>query len=377
MGKFEPSESAETAASSQPDSSFPADFTSDEREFTEALQGVFSPEREELPPLYVQTLVGDATSRPIDSGFEQKLTYQVLSRLGLPRSPLFDPPTTPGAAPRATGRTRVLRRLGRSGAVLTTCAMLFMAFSVALASPSFAAGMRILLAHSGVQQVQSYPTHVRPSASMVHQSQSAGHAQQPLNWIDWFGPTVGNYSYENVEVGAPQEWSDGPIVDVRYVLHAPSGGSGQLDVHEFHIAPDLSSILQVVAEGSAAPIQVGNKLGVYVDGQWVHDGLRPTWRSGIREELIVERDGLIFWIVADKRDGMAAADLAAAAAQLTQVPLASLTPPRPTLRIAGRDLQDALASPNDDIFALIPAGSSAEDGPAAFVSYAPGMPLLD
>jgi hypothetical protein len=171
MGMFEPSELARTSPSSEPDRSFPADFTSDEREFTQALQGLFSPEREDLPPLYVRTLAGDACARPIDPGFEQKMTL------------------APGAR-----RARALRRLGRSGAVLTACAMLFMALSVVLASPSFAAGMRILLGHTGVQQVKSYPTNVRPSASMVHQSRAAGYAEQPLNWVDWFGPTVGKYT---------------------------------------------------------------------------------------------------------------------------------------------------------------------------------------
>lgn len=372
MGMFEPSEPAEELLSSQPDSSFPADFTSDERDFTEVLQEFFSPEREELPPLYVQTLAGDTSSRPIDTGFEQKLTYKIFDQLGLPRSPLFSPPTAPAPA-----RARALRRLGRSGAILTSCAMLFMALSVVAAGPSFAAGMRILLGHSGVQQVQSYPAQVRPSASMVHKSQSYGHAQQPLNWIDWFGPTVGKYTYENVEVTQPQEWSAGPIVHVRYAMSKPAGGTGQLDVREFHLAPALSSILQVVAEGSAATIPVGAGQGVYVDGQWVHDGSRPSWRTGIREELIVERDGLIIWIVADRRDGLGPTGMALAAQQLLQVPLASLAPARPSLRITGRELQDALSSvTNDEVFALIAAGSSADEGPAAFVSYAPGMPLL-
>jgi hypothetical protein len=370
MGMFEPSELARTSPSSEPDRCYPVDFTSDEREFTQALQGLFSPECEDLPPLYVQTLAGDASARPIDPGFEQKMTYRVFNQLGLERSPLFDAPLTPGAR-----RARALRRLGRSGTVLTACAMLFMALSVVIASPSFAAGMRILLGHTGVQQVKSYPSNVRPSASMVHLS--TGHAQQPLNWIDWFGPTLGHYSYENMEVSAPQEWSDGPIVDVRYVVRSPSSGSGELDVREFHIAPTLSSILQVVAEGSAVPVQVGSGSGVYVDGQWLRDGQRPTWQSGVREELIFERDGLIFWIVADQRDGLGATDLAAAAQQLTQVSMAALSPEHPSLRIVGRELQDSLAgSSNNDVFALIPAGSSADDGPAAFVEYAPGMPVL-
>jgi hypothetical protein len=368
MGMLEPFERAETPPSTGPGSAFPADFTSDELEFAEALQGLFCAEREELPPLYVNTLAGDMTSRPIEPGFEQKMTYRVFGELGLPRRPLLAYASAP-----ADRRARTLQRVGRSGAILTACAMLFMALSVVFASPSFASGLRILLGHSGVQQVKSYPTNVRPSASMAHQSKTDGYAQRPMNLIDWFGPTVGKYAFESVEVLAPQEWSDGPIVDLRYTLRTASSGSGELSVREFHIAPTLSCVLQVVADGSATPIQAGDLNGVYVDGQWVHQGLKTYWLSGVREELIVEQDGLIFWIVADQRDGLSAADLAAAAEQLTSVQIRALVPTHPGLRTVNGDLRDALSNPtSDDVFALVPIRGSADGDPSAFVTYAAG-----
>jgi hypothetical protein len=369
MSMSEPSERAGTTPSAGPSGSYPADFTSDELQFAEALHGLFSPEREELPPLYVNTLTGDLSSRPMDPGFEQKMTYHVFSRLGLPRSPLF------AAVPSASARQhhRVLQRVGRAGAALTACAMIFMALSVIFASPSFASGLRILLGHSGVQQVQSYPTHVRPSASMAPQSKAVGYAQRPMNLIDWFGHKVGNYTFENVEVLAPQEWSDGPIVDLRYKLATDSAGSGELSVREFHIAPTLSSVLQVVAEGSATPVKVGDLNGVYVDGQWAHQGLKTYWFMGVREELIVEQDGLIFWIVADQRDGLTASGLVAAAQQLTSIPLASLLPAHLGLRTVNGDLRDALSNPTgDDVFALVPILGSTNGNPEAFVTFAPG-----
>jgi hypothetical protein len=367
MDVFEPFELEGTPPSSPPAGLFPPDFTSDERAFAEALHQMFSPEREDLPPLYVPTLTGDVASRPIDPGFEQKMTYRVLGELGLPRSPLFDPPRSP--APR---RPAMLRRLGRSGAVLTTFALIFMALSVVFAGPSFAQGLLILLGHTGVEQVKSYPTNVRPSASMVHPAGSTGFAQQPLNLIDWFGPAVGKYTFASAEVFAPQEWSAGPIVDLHYTMAVPAGGSGELTLREFRIAPTLSSVLQVVADGSATTVQVGNGTGVYVQGQWVHEGLKSWWHTGIREELITERDGLIFWVVADQRDGVGASDLVAAAQQLTSVPLSSLLPARPALRTINQDLRDALTSASsDDVFALVPIQGSAADNPATFVTYAP------
>jgi hypothetical protein len=124
-------------------------------------------------------------------------------------------------------------------------------------------------------------------------------------------------------------------------------------------------------------MQVGDGSGVFVDGQWLHQGAKSWWLTGIREELIVERDGLIFWIVADQRDGLHASDLVAAAQQLTSVPLSSLQKVRPALRIINGDLRDAVnRSAGDDVFALIPVRSSADDGPAQFVTYAPGSPSV-
>lgn len=356
------------------DGSLPMDFTPEEAQFVEELREFFSPEREELPPLYVQTLMGEVAHQPVETSFEQKTTYQVFRHLGLARRPLFDEPSeTAWKRPAA-----VVRRLGRVGGLLATSLLVLMAVSVVWASPSFAAGMRILFGQTGVQQVSSYPTSVRPSASMVHPQGTHQDTSTPLTSVEWLGPSMDGYTYQAMSVNASQEWSDGPVIELRYVLPGQTAGSGALDIREFRIAPTLASILQVVAEGSAVPVMVGNLEGVYVDGAWVHTATRPIWQSGVRGELIFEHDGLIFWIVADQRDGMGMQQLVAAAEHLTVVPLHSLVPQHPSLRLIGQELRGTLeTSSENDVLALIPAGISPENGPAAFVQFAPGTPLLN
>lgn len=381
MGTFEPSDADGVfRVAPESESALPEDFTADEADFAAELRGIFSLEREDLPPLYAQTLAGDVFHRPLESGFEQKLTYRIFRRLHLSRSPLFQhPPET-----RRWGvASAVVRRLGPVGAAAAAFVFGFMVLSVLVASPSFAQGLRILLAHTGVQQVASYPTVVRPSASMVAQSGHSGSqgdhmaTNSPLNIIEWLGPSAQGYTYQGVAVNAPEPWSDGPIVVLRYARPNAGAGSGVLDVQEFRIAPSLSSVLQVVADGSVSQVTVGNLPGVYVDGRWTRNEQRPTWESGVRSELIFEQDGLIFWIVADQRDGMKQAQLIAAALQLTPVTLRSMIPVHPSLRVVGQELQGALTDPaGDAVLALIPAGSSPSDGPASFVSFAPGLPLL-
>jgi hypothetical protein len=117
MGEFRRSDAPDVPeGASGPDCGFPADFGADEIEFATALHALFSPEREELPPLYVQTLTGDGRCPPIEASFEQKVTYQVFRRLGLERRGLFEPLRTPARdqSPRAWAP---VRRLGRVGGV--------------------------------------------------------------------------------------------------------------------------------------------------------------------------------------------------------------------------------------------------------------------
>ena len=68
---------------------FPDDFTFDEAAFASKLRELFPVEQEILPPHFIQTVIEDDWNSSTPPGFEQKLTYNVFSRLSLPRGPLF------------------------------------------------------------------------------------------------------------------------------------------------------------------------------------------------------------------------------------------------------------------------------------------------
>ncbi len=371
MGKFDHIDAGAAAdALPDPGTSFPADFSADEADFAADLRGYFSPESEELPPHYVRTILGDPRQQPVENGFEQKLTYQVFRTLSLPRRPLFE---LHPARRRPEAVIQGTRRLGRTGATALTSVLLLMVLSLFVAGPSFAAGVRILLGQTGVQQVISYPTGVRKAATPSHPANSGPAAPNRLATLEWLGPSVHGYVFDSVTVSGPTEYSDGPVVELRYVLPTDShAGSGVLDVREFRVAPGLASVLQVVGDGSVTSVSVNDQKGVYVDGKWARLGMRHIWQPGIKGELIFERDGLIFWIVADQRDGMDQAQLAAAAHHMETVALEKLQPTQRQLRLIAEGVENSLNTPiRDEVLALIRSGSSPETGQAAFVSIWP------
>src|SRR6266568_6972779 len=71
----------------------PPDFGEDDLVFAHELNSIFSPEKEELPPYFVQTLLAteDQLFRPVEPGFEQVTRARVFRRLKLRRR-LFHAP---------------------------------------------------------------------------------------------------------------------------------------------------------------------------------------------------------------------------------------------------------------------------------------------
>jgi hypothetical protein len=368
MGAFQHSDAmGDVEGASSPGCRFPADFGPDEIEFATELRARFSPEREDLPPLYVQTLAGDGRYPPIEANFEQKVTCLVFRRLGLERRGLFEPLRAPSG--RRTSRVLApVRRVGRVGSVVAACAAILMLAGVMVTGPSFAAGVRILLGHTGVQPVASYPAVVLPSTSVKHHGRDSI-PSTPLTQVDWLGTAVDGYVYQDTHVNVtPPDWSNGPVVEMLYQRPGSTPGSGMLDVREFRLSPAYAGVLQVVADGSATSVMVGDQPGVYVDGRWVHTDQQPGWEFGVKSELIFERDGLIFWIVADQRDGTKQAQLVDIAARLQSAPLQALAPNRISLRMIGQDLQGALRSLSDDeVYQVFLAGSSLDSGEGQFV----------
>src|SRR5256885_16837864 len=69
------------------DGEFPDDFSEEDFEFARELNGLFSLDREEMPPLFIQTLLTceDPRLQPVESGFERKTSVRVFRKLQLKR----------------------------------------------------------------------------------------------------------------------------------------------------------------------------------------------------------------------------------------------------------------------------------------------------
>ncbi len=77
----------------------PTDFGEEDLAFVEELNCLFSPEEEDLPPYFVQTLLEaeDPQYYPLDPGFEKKTSARVFRHLKLRRRLYHDPRTLLGA----------------------------------------------------------------------------------------------------------------------------------------------------------------------------------------------------------------------------------------------------------------------------------------
>jgi hypothetical protein len=299
----------------------PADFSEEDIDFAQALGTLFAPEQEEIPPYFVHTLLEseDPRFQPVEPGFEQKTSARVFRRLKLRRQLFPSHRRSLSTVINGPAREVVRRPLIATAAAV----VLFILVTVAFTVPSFASGLAILLhgAHSGVYQVTSYPSGVAapsPAPSQKNASDtlprqiSLPGAQQLLHFpIYWPGTIPTSYALNTIYLyqGSEESWADGPVLELEYDYSVPgqaSHGTGQLMIREFK--PKVN-VLQVVEEGAAHPIQItsdGQAQAIYVDGQWVgRNGLSfHKWVYGGRSELIYQRDGVVFWIVGDQRDGM-------------------------------------------------------------------------
>ena len=327
----------------------------------------------------LDTSVNDPLSAPPTRRDIQRSIYAVRRRVGLPTRPLLPRQWAPSAwADQVSvgSVTGALRRAGRPLVTVATLLIVFMLGSVIFASPSFAQGLRLLLGETGVQQVARYPGHVS-SERRVPVANDAD-AVMPTFWL---GSSQGNYVYQGMRTLDQQQYTRGPIIDVQYVLterNAQQTGSGILDIREFQISDTLSAVLQGVQAGSTSYTSVNGLPAVYVDGMWMSaKGQRTTWQSGTRSMLIFEREGVIFWIVGDQRDGLGEAQLTDIASHMAAVSMKTLV--QSTLlsvRLVGAQLSASLRDPigyNTELLTLIPRNVSPDTATGEFVSQ--GLPL--
>jgi hypothetical protein len=295
----------------------PDDFTCDDLDFAQELNGLFPLSEEQMPPDFVQTLLAaeDPRLAPVAPGFEEKTCVEVFRRLHLRRQ-LFHP-TRPTFHTLVTALPR-----SRTLVALIAACLIVMVVTVAMTGNSFASGLNILWsgAHSGVIQTTRYPAnnalattphaHKQTPKGRHHPTiLSLAEAQQQLHFsMYWPSSVPDNYTLQAILLrqGVGQEWADGPILELDYSYNnhgALPHGSGIIVISEFK---PLGSVLQVVQLGAAHLIaQNGKVTAIYVDGQWeTINQSSHAWVYGERSELIYEHDGVVFWIAGDQRDGI-------------------------------------------------------------------------
>ncbi|HZT98891.1 MAG TPA: hypothetical protein VFA10_04485 [Ktedonobacteraceae bacterium] len=300
----------------------PSDFSMEDVAFAQELEALFSISEEETPPYFVQTLLEpeDPRFQVVEHGFEHKTSARVFRRLNLKRR-LFHS-RHPAQRKKVTGLP-----LQRPFIAVIAACLLFMFITMAATATSFASGIEVLFAgpHSGVSLWSHYPgeqaSHLHTKAQKVQARQTDTtpqarrinllEAQEQLHFsMYWPQAMPDNYALTTISLydGPDHPWADGPVLelDYSYTAHGVSPhGTGQIAICEFK---PTGEVLQAVQTGSAHTILIDSKThtaAIYVDGQWVRiNKYSHDWLYGVRSELIYERDGIVFWIVGDQRDGI-------------------------------------------------------------------------
>ncbi len=288
----------------------PQDFSEEDIVFARELNSFFALEEEKVPPYFAQTLLEPDNPRfqVAGYGFEEKTRARVFRRLNLRRRLFNQRWSSRGVMP--------VLPLRHSWLVVVAACLLFVLFTVAFTGQSFVEGVSFLLkgAHAGVYQVHAYPMAILAPSYTQNNDQSGQisltDAQQRLHFpMYWPQVTPKNFNLDGINLfqNTKQTWADGPILELQYDYASPgtpTHGSGEIAVLEFK---PTDSVLQVIG---GAPQTVladakGNPEAIYVDGQWISlNRYSHHWITGGRSELIYQRDGIVFWIVGDQRDGI-------------------------------------------------------------------------
>ncbi|GAC1686074.1 MAG: hypothetical protein PVS3B1_26010 [Ktedonobacteraceae bacterium] len=305
---------------------FPDDFSEEDASFAQELNALFSSEIEEVPPLFVQTLLAaeDPRLKIAEDGFELKTSAHVFRRLKLQRR-LFHP-----QRPSLRLMRDALPSPSRPLLTLISACMLFFLLTLTLAAPSFAAGMNYLLAgaHTGVLQVHSLPPMpATASSAHTHAAQknqptpgpkqiSLLEAQNQLHFSMFLPDYIpARYTQSDMYMYmGDQSWADGPVMVLDYYYSLPGVNLRPITIYEFKPRGNVK-VLQVVKGGAAKQVQIshnGDHPAIYVEGYWTQTSNSTSlWVYGNRCEIIKEdpRQQVVLWISGDKRDGMDEAEL--------------------------------------------------------------------
>jgi hypothetical protein len=383
---------------------FPEDFSEEEAAFARQMHELFAVDCEELPPLYVQTLLDEERLRIPNISFEERVTGQVFESLHLAPNkpdPLIHKTTAAGHPASGEGRRLVNRRpspvrrlwklvlsaqeyFSRPMSIAAAVLLFMMVLTLVFASPSFAKGLRILLGDTGVVQLKNAPT-PSPRTSKHQQTSSNTTASSDVDFdpsmpLFWLGRVAGNYVYDGTQLEPPPSagWSKAAIVDIQYGMLNNGQGSGALDIREFQVSSADSAVLQVVEDGYATGVTLSDgDAAVFVDGMWEQRVFDRTvtsiWTTGTRCLLIMERQGVVIWMAGDPRNGMNADTMANIASQLVPATQATLTYDYRRIGLAGiglagTSLADSVNFPSgSEWYLVIPAGISPASGIGQFV----------
>lgn len=354
----------------------PDDFTEEDLAFAAELHELFSPEEENLPPYYIQTLldVDDHRFEPVVRGFEYKTSARVFRRLKMRRR-LFSPQTS---FVDSLGSSMSDASVRRSAVTMVCTFMLIMLLTVAFTGSSFASGVAILLRgthNSGAYQISKYPAGLvhnpvnpEPSGPATRQISLLTMQQQVHFPVYWPSYSLPGYTLQHINfyVGLDQQWADGPILEFEYSLlpSFASKGSGKIWIREFLPRTD---VLQLVQEGAASPVDQssGGALAIYVNGQWVESTNGGSiWQYGSRSELIYQINGVVFWIVGDQQDNVGEKELLRVAMGLELFPAQALVrTPDSVSPITQRNADDVPGPFTTDVIIIFTSDSGDTNGP--------------
>ncbi len=342
--------------------SSPADFSAEDLALARTLNSLFAVEREELPPLFIQTLAADAQHWAAPSGLIQRVTYHVFRRLHIPRRPLHA----------HVEQTRLrglqsLKRRPRTVGLGTVLAVVLLGLAILL--PSFAGTMQQFISGKSGVKIASNASKYLLTDGELTQYLSLPQLQQAVPFQPyWLGKAQGGYKYQSLLLHMGQQWADGPVLEVQY--HQLSyTGTGFLSVREFQPVAD-KVILQVVENGAATLVQINGQRAIYINGRWVRHRGALVWEYGTQAELIYQQNGLFFWITADQRDGATLASLEAMVTSLEHLYLGIPRPnlpegsPPPPAQVASTLAEASLG----DVITMMSANASSTSGSAVYIA---------
>lgn len=299
-----------------------ADFQAEDWALERELNTFFNPQGENLPPLFVQTLMSERSNWTIPPGLEERLVSRVFRRLHLPEPAPRAPEPPPAQKLPGYYRLRYLPRTIGLGATLGIALLLLLIFLPALGQEAdiFLAQVRLPgSAYSGI---------TRSSLALTQYLSPRQTAEEVPFSIFWLDRNPGNYTYQSLLLHIGQPWSDGPVVELQYGHSDPRIGYGRLIIREFHPAHgDIP--LEVVDPHAAQIVQLGDTSAISINGQWVEEEGESIWQDGFQTQLLFQApDGLVFWIIADARDIATFQSFEALIGSLQPL---YLGPPRPNL----------------------------------------------